>query len=184
MLVPVPGAVLVAVIDGAGHGPPAAHAARCAATVFERLATSGATDVEGVLAQCHVALKGTRGAAISLARLSCSQSTMTWVGLGNVEGRLCASRYTGFRRDASLRLFSGAAGHDMPPVTAATLPLRRGDLVAFASDGVAREFADRLDTTRAPAELAERILDDYWDDNDDAVVVVVRWLGARTGAAS
>lgn len=177
LLVPVRGSILVAAIDGAGHGPQAAGAAHRAAAVLQRAAQSGHSDVRVLMRETHLALRETRGAAISLASLSCTSSTMTWLGVGNVEGRVLSPDHAGFRRHESLRMLGGVAGHDLPTLTSATLEIHRGDLIAFASDGVARRFADRLDPAGSPAAIAARILADHWDGEDDALVIVLRWLG-------
>ena len=56
----------VAVIDGLGHGPEAAQAAEAAVAT---LAAHPELPPDEALRRCHVALKGTRGAAISIARV-------------------------------------------------------------------------------------------------------------------
>jgi negative regulator of sigma-B (phosphoserine phosphatase) len=181
-LVPVRGGgVVVAAIDGAGHGREASRAASLAARVVEAGADAADDDVSKLMRACHAALEDTRGAAITLAHLSCPRSAMTWVGLGSVEGRVVSPGYASPRRDLSLRLLRGMAGHDMPSLVASRHPLRRGDLVTFASDGVAPGFGDRLGMAGPVSAVAGRILADHWNGDDDALVVVIRWL-AGTGA--
>ena len=180
ILVPDQDGVLVAAIDGAGHGPPAADASRAAAAVVTRDAGSVQSDVTALMRECHVALRGTRGAAITLAWLSYATSTVTWLGIGNVEGRILSGSFHDPRRHQSLRLPSGVVGHDLPPLKAATLALQHGDVIAFASDGVAGRFADALDPAGAPSSVAGRILDEHWNGDDDALVVVIRWLGGQS----
>src|SRR5579859_6540967 len=86
----IPNGVLVAVIDGLGHGPEAAAIARTAGQVFEEYASEAPAPL---LNRCHKRLLGQRGAAISLAVFNGQENTLTWLGVGNVEGAL-------FRRDA------------------------------------------------------------------------------------
>ena len=179
-LVPVRDGVVVAAIDGAGHGPEATRAASRAAGVVAATAEAAGDDVAAILRACHAALEDTRGAAITLAHLSCPGGGLKWLGLGSVEGRIVSSGHARPRRDLSLRLLGGVAGHHLPSLPTTEHGLRRGDLVAFASDGVARDFADRLDTAGPISALARRILDDHWNRDDDAMVVLIRWLG-RTG---
>src|SRR5438045_2973674 len=57
--------VLIAVVDGLGHGEEAAAAARIAVGALERYAEEPPLSL---LQQCHVALKGTRGVVMSVAR--------------------------------------------------------------------------------------------------------------------
>ncbi|HEU5010218.1 MAG TPA: hypothetical protein VFT33_05935, partial [Gaiellaceae bacterium] len=77
--------VLLAGIDGLGHGDEAARAARKAAKVVRE---NPSPDLAVLVQRCHNALKGTRGAAISLALVSCAEGVVTWLGVGNVEGRV------------------------------------------------------------------------------------------------
>ena len=58
--------------------------------------------------------------------------------------------------------------------------LHRGDVVILVSDGVTSHFADGLDPVGSPDTLAEGILHRFAREADDAVVVVARYLGART----
>lgn len=121
------------------------------------------------------ARRATRGAAISLAWISVPRRTITWIGLGNVEGRLISARS---RRagDRSLRLLAGVAGRELPRLAPATIKVRRGDVVVFASDGVEETFADALKLSGSVTEIAKRILATHWDGTDDALVIVLRWL--------
>src|SRR2546429_1989949 len=61
---PVGSTVLVAVVDGLGHGAEAATAAQAAVAALERHATESPVPL---LQRCHRALQGTRGAVVSVA---------------------------------------------------------------------------------------------------------------------
>ena len=77
--------VLVAAIDGLGHGAEAATAARLAAGVLER---DPRESVITLVRRCHEQLRETRGVVMSLASFNALDETMTWLGVGNVQGRL------------------------------------------------------------------------------------------------
>lgn len=86
---------LVAVIDGLGHGPDAAAAAQAAVAALDELASplsAGAPSLTGIVQSCHTRLRQTRGVVASLAWLSPTDQTMTWLGVGDVEGALLRSR--------------------------------------------------------------------------------------------
>jgi negative regulator of sigma-B (phosphoserine phosphatase) len=172
----LPEGVLVAGIDGLGHGDEAARAARKAGEVLRE---SPGRDLVLLVERCHAALKGTRGAAISLAFVSPSDRGVTWLGVGNVEGRVLSGDPSAIRPKASLPLGNGVPGHELPPVRAATLELRTGDILVLATDGVEAVFADSLDISGSTEAISERILADHWRPTDDAVVVAVRYLGVR-----
>jgi phosphoserine phosphatase RsbX len=172
----LPEGVLVAGIDGLGHGNEAARAARKAADV---LRGSASRDLVLLVERCHAALKGTRGAAISLAFLSPSDPGVTWLGVGNVEGRVLSGDPSAIRPKGSLPLGNGVPGHELPPVRTATLELRTGDILVLATDGIEAVFADSLDISGSTQAISERILADHWRPTDDALVVAVRYLGLR-----
>jgi serine phosphatase RsbU (regulator of sigma subunit) len=167
---------LVAAVDALGHGPEAGRAAAAAASVLREFAGE---DVVWLVRRCHEMLRGTRGAAITAASLSPADGTMTWIAVGNVEGRLVHPNAEGRGAVEDVLLRGGAAGHELPPLTPVTLPVRRGDLVVFATDGVDASFADGRGLTGAPQQMAERILAEYANDRDDALVAVVRVLEAN-----
>jgi hypothetical protein len=85
VVTPFSGGALVAAIDGLGHGTEAAEAAAIAAAT---LRAHPDRRVSELLVECHQALRRTRGAAISIASFDAARDTMTWTGVGNVEGTL------------------------------------------------------------------------------------------------
>jgi phosphoserine phosphatase RsbX len=172
----VPDGALVAGIDGLGHGSEAARAAHRAAAVMRE---SPGDDLVRLVERCHRALRGTRGAAISVAFVSASESRMTWLGVGNVEGRVLSGDPAATRPKGSLALGRGVPGYELPPVRAATITVQPGDVLLLATDGVDAGFADTLDLSGSSQTISERILSDHWKPSDDALVIVVRYLGMR-----
>jgi phosphoserine phosphatase RsbX len=173
----LPDGALVAGIDGLGHGAEAARAARRAADVVCR---SGDHDLVRLVERCHEALRGTRGAAISLAFVSLRHSGMTWLGVGNVEGRVLSGDPFVPGPKGSLALSRGVPGHELPVVRVASLDVRPGDILLLATDGVDAAFADALEPSGSPQAISERILRAHWKPTDDAVVVAVRYLGGES----
>ena len=163
-------------IDGLGHGSEAAYAARSAAAVVRE---SPGPDLVRLVQRCHRALRGTRGAAISLAFVSALESRLTWLGVGNVEGRVLSGDPATTRPKGSLALGRGVPGHELPAVHTATVPMAPGDVFALATDGVDASFADALELSGSSQTISERILAEHWKPPDDALVIVVRYLGAR-----
>jgi len=77
--------ILLAVIDGVGHGDEATTAARMAAEILGQHVSD---TVISMVKRCHAALAQTRGVVLTVAVLNMVENTMTWLGVGNVEGRL------------------------------------------------------------------------------------------------
>jgi phosphoserine phosphatase RsbX len=173
VVAPFPGGTLVAVIDGLGHGREAAAAARAAARVLE------AQPDESVLAlveRCHEDLRKTRGAVMSLASFDAQASSLTLVGVGNVEGVLLRSGPAERRRE-DLAPREGIVGYRLPPLRATRLSVSPHDTLVMATDGIERGFTVDLDLGRRPQEIADSILTRHRKRSDDALVVVVRYLG-------
>ena len=164
---------LLAAIDGLGHGPEAAAAAQIAADTLTHLVEQ---DVASAVLECHRALGGTRGAALSLASINGRERTVTWLGVGNVESRLLHGAEP-VPLSESLLLHNGIVGHDLPRLTPQTMPMAHGDVLIFATDGIHRDFADDLMPHGSCREIADRILQQHAVGSDDALVLVARYLG-------
>jgi serine phosphatase RsbU (regulator of sigma subunit) len=166
--------VLVAAIDGIGHGASAAAAALAASSVLK---SHAAETLETVVQMCHDELRSTRGAVMSLASISPRLGQMRWLGVGNVQGvvqRAGAAKGSG---QEVLLLRAGVVGAQMPSIQAATVSLHAGDTIVFATDGVQSEFVADVFSTETPQRCADRILRQHFRGNDDALVLVARYLG-------
>lgn len=108
---PIPDGVLIAVVDGLGHGAEAGTAAEIAAATLEMHSSE---PVIPLLERCHSALKHTRGAAISVASVSATRNSMTWAGVGNVEGVILRGVDETVPAQVRIPLFPGVAAIDYP----------------------------------------------------------------------
>ena len=166
--------VLIAVIDGIGHGEEAAEVAKTTAALLR-----GSVDepVISLVELCHDKLRGTRGAVLSLAFISSEQNMMTWLGVGNVQGVLVrANAKTGNLREPLL-LRAGVVGSKLPSLQATVLPVSQGDTVVFATDGIQSDFSSTLSAREKPQRAADRILSNFRSGKDDALVLVARLTG-------
>ena len=167
--------VLVAAIDGAGHGSEAAAAARVAAATLEAHAHESPI---ALLLRCHDELKGTRGAVATTAFLNVKERTLTWAGIGNVEALLFHAGDHAAPPDRVL-LRNGVLGYRLPSVRAEVLPLAPLDTLVLVTDGIAPGFDDDLSVDDDPQAIANSILARHHTATDDALVVVVRYLGGE-----
>jgi len=172
----LPEGLLVAAIDGLGHGGEAARAARKAGEVVRERASE---ELVPLIECCHDALRNTRGAVIGLAFMSHLRRTMTWLGVGNIEGLVLSADPSALQPKGYLALGSGVLGHELPSVRIATLDVRPGDVLILATDGVEGAFADSVDTSGSAQDISERILAVHWKPIDDALVLAVRYVGVR-----
>ena len=165
---------LVAVIDGLGHGDPAADAAELAAAIIERHADE---PPQRLLERCHEELRRTRGAVMTLAWFDLEARTMEWTGVGNVEARFVRAGAGSDARHDSPVVLGGVVGYNLPQVRMGTVALEPGDAVALATDGVAADYSVSLESGVPAQQLAERVLERHGKGTDDALAVVVRYLG-------
>lgn len=163
---------LIGVVDGVGHGREAAIAASIA---VESLREHASEPLAQLMQRCHAALSHTRGVAIGLASLSGLDETLTWGGIGNVQGRLV--RQGEWAPNESMMLPGGIAGHQLPEIHPSSLRIRRGDMLLFATDGVRTGFADAMRFSGTAQRIADRLLDAHHIVDDDGLVVVARYLG-------
>lgn len=171
---PVGGGVLVAVVDGLGHGAAAAAAARAAVATLNRHAQES---VLPLLQRCHQALAGTRGVVVSVALFDRADGSMTWLGVGNVEGVLLYADAGERRGRERLVTRGGIVGSELPPLRAEVLAVAPGDTLVLATDGIQSGFADDLAIDAPPQQLADQILARSGKSTDDALVLVARYVG-------
>jgi len=165
---------LLAGIDGLGHGPEAADAAKAAGRT---IVDHAAEPLDVLLVLCHEALARTRGAAVTLARIDAGSAVLTWVGVGNVEAFLFRTSSQGTRTIDSPILSGGIVGYRLPRLAVRSAALQRGDLVVMATDGIARSFTQSIRPSEDIVTIAEGILATCNKGSDDALVVVARFRG-------
>jgi negative regulator of sigma-B (phosphoserine phosphatase) len=165
---------LVAVVDGLGHGSEAAVAAKIAvATLKEHPQESVITLVK----RCNEILRPTRGVVLSMAAFNALEGTMTWLGVGNVEGILLRADSEGKPTYESLLLRRGVVGGRLPPLYATILPVSRGDTLVLVTDGIRSGYESRWSSRGTPQQTADQILAQHNMETDDALVLVARYLG-------
>lgn len=175
------GAALFGVLDGLGHGPAAANAAIAAMEALER---AHQERLEVLVQLCHRVLGGTRGAAMTLARIDFDTNMLSWTGVGNVTADLVAKAARGIYVRSSARLAAGIVGYRIPEVLPAqvvstqVVSMRTGDLLIITSDGIAGDYLDNIDFAASAEVIAEQILGKHAKETDDAMVLAARHRGA------
>jgi anti-sigma regulatory factor (Ser/Thr protein kinase) len=156
-------------VDGAGHGPHAAHAAETAALAFyDNIDKECVPLVEAI----HRALAPTRGAALAVARIDGDARVVRFVGVGNIGAVMVNGGDA--RRMAS---YNGTAGHVAPRIREFTYPFTSRPLVILHSDGLSArwEIAAYPGLVAGhPSLVAGLLFRHYRRDDDDATVVAMR----------
>jgi hypothetical protein len=168
--------ILVAAIDGIGHGQEAARVAKTAVAILK-----GGVDepIISLVEQCHEKLRSGRGIVLSLAAIDPMHGMMTWLGVGNVQGALMRAGSGKGTVQEVLLLRAGVVGDQLPALHATVLPVSQGDTLFLATDGIRGNFFESLSCREAPQRAADRILDQYGSGTDDALVLVARLTGVR-----
>jgi anti-sigma regulatory factor (Ser/Thr protein kinase) len=159
----------IMVVDGLGHGPNAARAARVATEAF---AAHASAEPAALMDICHEALATTRGAAGAAARIEPAKRRGTFAGIGNIACRIEA---LGERRQ--LVSHSGTLGHVMRRVQEFEFNFPVGSLLILHSDGLATHWAgsDYPGLTTKHAGLVAGVLyRDHDRGRDDVTVVVLK----------
>lgn len=169
-------AALFGVLDGLGHGEPAALAAERASAVVD---DARAEPLDVLMQRCHDALTDTRGVAMTLARIDFQNDALSWLGVGNVTADLVAKRPTGVEVRSSALLAGGIVGYRMPTMLSAhQVRIAPGDLLVIASDGVAHDHFDDIDFAAPATQIAEQLLTRHSTGIDDALLLAARHRGS------
>jgi hypothetical protein len=111
---------------------------------------------------------------MSLAAIDFGSALLTWLGVGNVRGVLYRGAGSPGGRREEMLLRPGVVGAQLPALRATVMPLRRGDTLILATDGVRSDFADTLLPSAEPQALALWLLAQYGQHTDDALVLVAQ----------
>jgi negative regulator of sigma-B (phosphoserine phosphatase) len=169
-------AALFGVIDGLGHGAPAATAALRAVETVE---AGRSEPLDVVIQLCHRALTDTRGVAMTLARVDFETDTLSWIGIGNVTADLVAKHPTGVEVRSSALLAGGIVGYRMPQTLLAhQVSMAPGDLLVIASDGIAEDHLSNIDFAAHATTIAKQLVGQYGKETDDALVLAARHRGS------
>ncbi|MER7682898.1 ATP-binding protein [Streptomyces sp. NPDC096934] len=167
--IPGPGqGLLVMSCDGLGHGPMAAVAAQAAVQAFR---TGSARTPEQAMEHIHRALRGTRGAAVAVARLE-PDGRLLFCGVGNITAALVTTTTR-----STLVSYPGIVGHQMRQLRTYEHRLPPHGILVMHSDGLSERWkaADLNGLLHhAPAVIAAGLLRHAGTRRDDASAVVAK----------
>jgi anti-sigma regulatory factor (Ser/Thr protein kinase) len=163
------GAHTIMVVDGLGHGPQAAKAASEAVRLFKKHAGKPPA---AILDALHAGLRGTRGAALAVARFVPDRQMVVFCGIGNIAGTLAAGTTT--KRMVSQ---NGTVGHAVRKIQEFEYPYEGEPLVVMHSDGLSGSWSLASYPgllVSHPTLIAAVLYRDFARERDDATVLVVR----------
>jgi anti-sigma regulatory factor (Ser/Thr protein kinase) len=161
---------VVVVADGLGHGVDA-QAASLEAVRMLRLNPN--MPPAELLERAHQALRSTRGAAISVARIDLEKGTLAFAGVGNVSAQI----YSGARAGQHLVSVNGTAGHQINRIREFSYPWPEDGMLVMHSDGLSTNAGLEKHSGLSlhdPSLIAGVLYRDFTRRNDDATVVVAK----------
>ncbi|MBA2651373.1 MAG: SpoIIE family protein phosphatase [Tatlockia sp.] len=162
---------LLMVVDGLGHGPDAAHAAK---TAIETVDAHAAKPIETLFELCHQALNQTRGAAITIVKLDLNYN-MTYKAIGNVMGVHWHIDERSKLKQKSFLLEGGIVGYELPlSSTVREVSCQAGDTIIIATDGLKNQFETEPPRFETSDKIAEQLFSTYRNKKDDGLVLVAR----------
>ena len=172
LIKPFPNGILMAVVDGLGHGSEAAAASKIAVSTLDAYAHE---PIIPLVRRCHEALKGTRGVVMSFAKLNSPDKMMAWLGVGNIEVLLLKGDGKPKISRERLLLRGGTLGYQLPPLRESVIPFMPGDTLIFVTDGIRGSFEEGIKPGDMPQQIADSIMARFNRGTDDALVLVVRY---------
>ena len=160
--------VAILVVDGLGHGPSAADAARAARGLFQE----GPDDasVARMLDRLHRGLRATRGAAAAIAHVEPRRELVTYAGVGNIAGLILGGEHP-----RAMVSHNGILGHEVRRIQEFTYPWPPRSTLVLHSDGLTSHWS--LDGYPGvirchPGLIAGLLYRDFRRPHDDVTVVV------------
>ena len=156
------------VIDGLGHGEDAHVAARCGGEAF---AQRPFDHPDGLMADMHRAMNGTRGGAVATAQYDAENHTLQFAGIGNIGARLITPQAS-----RGLASHPGIVGVQYRKTHTFSYADAKDQLLVMYSDGLQSRW-DLKDypglVMRHPATVAAVLFRDFCRGRDDVTVIAV-----------
>jgi len=160
----------LALTDVLGHGEQARDVAAQAERFFLRHSSE---DLLSVINGLHRCLAGTRGAVSSICRLNIKTGVLAYTGVGNVAMKLAG------RQSIQLVTSDGVIGYGPIHPRVREQRIQPGTTLLLYSDGVS-EHISFLECPgilhRSADEIANRVLDRFGTNSDDASCIVLKYL--------
>lgn len=159
----IQGKVLIAVVDGLGHGEMASSAAELAIKTIKGIDSFSLADI---LEKTHRALGNSVGVVIGLALIDRDHQTITFSGVGNIVIRLIGNKET------LMLLPKGILGYNFEKKMLKEIFLDPGDILVMHTDGIRNIYETSRFVLEKPKKIACTLVCHYRVPNDDALVLV------------
>lgn len=170
--------VLLAAIDGLGHGMQAEIAGKIAVSILDVYGAQ--LSLVSLINKCHKNLLHTRGVVLTMAMINTTKKKISWLGVGNVRGMLIRNSKMWDHSTKYITTRGGVVGHHLPSMFVKSYDLQKNDLIILATDGINKDFLSSVNVNLSPKKLTSSIADNHYSQRDDALVLAARYLGDET----
>ncbi|HYX33319.1 MAG TPA: ATP-binding SpoIIE family protein phosphatase [Oligoflexus sp.] len=173
-----PGVCTAMIVDGLGHGLPAAEAAQKACHMMQEF---GHQPLDDLLQNIHLGLRGGPGAAIGIARILVDQQQLRFIGIGNIAG--CLVHRDGTSK--SVMSYPGIIGHEIRKPKEMTYSWTENTTLVMHSDGLQSQWNAHAYLQAMASEsslLAATLYRDFNRGRDDVTVLTIKWRPMRSFA--
>ena len=155
--------LLIAVVDGLGHGKNACSASK---TAVDFIKSHNQLPIKELVQDIHKALQGTRGVVIGICAIQSGK--LSYIGVGNISAQIVSTE----GHQQHLTSTSGVLGWNLRKVLEFNYDFPSGWLV-MNSDGIGR-FASSEYLSNDLHAMTSKILHEH-GKNDDATIVIGRY---------
>lgn len=161
--------ILVALLDGLGHGPEAHEASDMGIGIIRQCSSE---PLDAIMQKVHAGINGTRGCAAAIFRLDIRGLGFEFAGIGNIRSKMFP------RSEMSLYSRAGIVGKGrLPRVHVEKADWPEGSTLVMHSDGIAGwshpETMERV-RSRQAATGCHFLLKNFGYDHDDATVCIIK----------
>jgi len=163
------------VIDGLGHGLPAAEASHKACRMMNEF---GHEPLDDLIHNLHLCLRGTRGAAVGIARILPEQQEIRFIGVGNIAGSLVQPDGT----SKSLMSYPGIVGQEIRKPKEMIYPWTDQTTLVMHSDGLESQWSASAYPQALASDaalLSATLYRDFNRGRDDTTVLTIKWRSTR-----
>jgi len=156
-----------AIADGLGHGIYANDASKLA---VDYITNNLLAPLEELIFGCHQALRGSRGVALSIAKIIFAEGNFEFAGVGNVDCKVCS------KESYHPITVPGIVGYNLRKVKSFKYQIQEGDLICLYSDGISSKFDLKEFVDLDAQSMAESISNFFARDLDDSTVMILKCL--------
>lgn len=157
------GKILLAVVDGLGHGTSAHCAAQKVIGILERCCD---LPLDVLLDTIHQGLVDTVGVVAGLVLVDQERQIIIYSGVGNIVIKICGKQIK------QLLLPEGILGYRVERKVCKSVPVNPGDVLVMHTDGIRETYDANLLTSCSPEKIARDLIYLHRISTDDALVLV------------